>query len=275
MQSHNIKNPIARLVIKLTIFCSVLFLLFRTEIDRWRQMRMPLPELREGKTILEDDFESGDLADFWMEGDRGEGRYEAGAMVITNTFVHAGESALQITVREGDIPQIGSDGLENERAEMDSGKHPYLGTQKCYRFAFLVPQDFPVVDVRLVISQIKQRGKRGGPIVAQRFVNDTHTVVVDDDVAGFKRRYDLPAIEREVWHEMEYSIGYSTGDDGFIQILMNGKEVVRYQGPTAIANNQNEFYHKFGLYRDRMKEPMTIYFDDFKISELEIVKPTE
>ena len=57
---------------------------------------------------------------------------------------------------------------------------------------------------------------------------------------------------------------------------MNGKRVVNYKG--ALGNNsaKNLFYYKVGLYRDKMKEPMTIYFDNHRTGRrMEAVDPAK
>ena len=36
-------------------------------------------------------------------------------------------------------------------------------------------------------------------------------------------------------------------------------------GSLGEANAKNAFYHKIGLYRDQMKKPMTIHFDNHTV----------
>ena len=48
---------------------------------------------------------------------------------------------------------------------------------------------------------------------------------------------------------------------------MNGTRVVSYQVPTAIQGGEDGIYNKFGLYRDRWDEPMTIFFDDYTLGD--------
>ena len=57
---------------------------------------------------------------------------------------------------------------------------------------------------------------------------------------------------------------------------MNGKRVVNYKGPLGNSGVRNLFYHKIGLYRDKMKEPMTIYFDNYRTGKsVEAVDPAK
>lgn len=227
-----------------------------------------LPALGVETVLLEDDFESGDLAEFWRSGDAGSGRYEEGAVVVTNELAHSGERAVAITVREGDVAEPGE---TNDRAELDSGKQPLLGRVVRYRFAVRNPPDFPIVENRLVIAQIQQQELHNGPMIAQRFRGGRRQLTIRKLGSTLKwlQYFDLPDLEPGVWREMQYTIGYSTGADGFVQVRMNDQEVVRYSGVTAAPRDEHRFYHKFGLYRDRCPEPMTIYFDDYRVSEVE------
>ena len=229
-----------------------------------------IPRVVHEKQILADGFESGELEPFWKPGDSGSGRFEPGAVVHSQDVAFSGRYSVEITVREGDIDQPGDVGVRTERAELDSGKHDFLNRQIRYRFAVRISKHFPIVDNRLVISQIKQKGLRGGPIVAQRFREGRHYITVRKLGSHVKRRlyFELPELEPEVWHLMQYTVRFSHGSDGFVHVLMNGKEVVRYCGQTGDANAKEYFYHKFGLYRDRWPDPMTIYFDDFRMSEV-------
>ena len=51
--------------------------------------------------------------------------------------------------------------------------------------------------------------------------------------------------------------------------------VASYAGPLAAPGSKNAFYHKIGLYRDHMKQPMTIYFDNYGMgANYQSVDPT-
>src|SRR5262249_21397663 len=116
---------------------------------------------------LFDGFEGDAVAPFWRPGDAGEGRVVPGGGAVCEEYARSGTRAVRITVREGDIEQLGGDGQKVERAELDSGKQPLVGGEAWYGFSVLVPPGFPVVDNRLVIAQWKQNGVGGSPLVAQ------------------------------------------------------------------------------------------------------------
>jgi len=212
--------------------------------------------------VLNDGFEGEALANFWLPGNYGSGLHVPGAIQISTNYARSGTHSAEITVREGDIDAAGDDGTRVERAELDSGHFPLRGREAWYGFSLLVPKDFPLVDDRLVIASCKQSDV-SRPIVAQRFRNGLHTVTVESQ--GHKESYKLPPIPLGQWIDMIYHVRYSTGTDGLVEIWMNGKKVVTYSGSAADPTAKNAFYHKIGLYRDRLNVPMTIYYDNYSM----------
>ena len=66
---------------------------------------------------------------------------------------------------------------------------------------------------------------------------------------------------------MVYHVRYSRGGDGRIEVWMDGKRVVSYEGPTASGAGADRFYNKVGLYRDRWRAPMTMYVDNYALGD--------
>jgi hypothetical protein len=225
-----------------------------------RQGNDDLTSVSNSIPVLRDGFEGKTLEDFWLPGNYGSGLHVPGAIRLSTNYVRSGRQSAEITVREGDIDAAGDDDTRVERAELDSGHFRLRGRDAWYGFSLLVPKDFPIIDDRLVIASCKQSDV-SRPIVAQRFRNGKHTVTVESQ--GRKESYNLPPIPLGEWINMVYHLRYSTGSDGLVEIWMNGKQVVRYSGPAADPDAKNAFYNKIGLYRDRIKVPMTIYYDNY------------
>jgi hypothetical protein len=143
---------------------------------------------------------------------------------------------------------------------LDSGHFNLRGQEAWYGFSVLVPRDFPIVDVRLVISSCKQSDV-ARPLTAQRFRNGKHTLTVESH--GRKHEYRLPDLPLGKWVDIVCRARYSTGEDGLFQLWMDGRQIASYSGPLADPASKNAFYHKIGLYRDRMMKPMRIYFDNY------------
>jgi hypothetical protein len=225
---------------------------------------------------LADGFESDSLAGFWLPGDYGTGLYAPGAVVISRDHARTGTHAARITVKEGDIEQRGDDGRRVERAELDSGHYRLLGRDVYYGFSFLLPPEFPIIDNRLVLASIKQSDVEGSPLIGQRFRGGRHSLTIrPPGVTGSGKSYELPAIQLGRWCDMVYHVRYSTGEDGIIEVWMNGARLVSYRGKTASPAGADQFYHKVGLYRDRWKEPMTMYVDNYRLGDsFEAVDPS-
>jgi hypothetical protein len=64
-----------------------------------------------------------------------------------------------------------------------------------------------------------------------------------------------------------YHVRFSTDTDGRVEVWVDGKQVVSHKGDTADKDGENKFYNKIGLYRDRWKEPMTVYFDNYTLGD--------
>jgi hypothetical protein len=226
--------------------------------------------------LLYDGFESPTLAPFWRPGSDGSGRYAEGAVVLTDERARSGRRSARITLREGDVRQVTDSGKENERAELDSGKHPLLGQDVWCGFSFLVPEGFPIVDVRLVLNQWKQSGLAGSPIVAQRYREGRSTITVRDlrTRGEWRAVVELEPIHPDRWNDMVFHVRFATDASGLIEVWRNRHSVARISGPTASVEGKPYFYHKLGLYRDRMAEPMTVYVDDYTLGgSFEAVDP--
>jgi hypothetical protein len=212
---------------------------------------------------LRDSFESNSLALFWLPADYGDGRYVPGAIKISTNYARSGSRSVEVTVHEHDIAQDGGDGRMTERADLDSGHFNLLSQDGWYAFSFLFPTNFPIGNTRLVFGSCKQTDVPR-PILAQRFRNGRHTFTIESHHR--RKDYTFPKLTLGQWHDMIYHVRYATNETGVVQVWMNGKKVVDYKGPTAETGYRNAFYHKIGLYRDQMKQPMTVYFDDYIFS---------
>ena len=116
----------------------------------------------------------------------------------------------------------------------------------------------------------------GSPLIGQRYRRGRHTLTIRPPGVESDRAkdYRLPEIRPGRWHDMVCHVRYSAADDGTIEVWMDGARVVSYAGPTASPRGADRFYNKIGLYRDRWKQSMTIYFDDYALGEsFEVVKP--
>jgi len=221
-----------------------------------------------GELSLADDFESGMLAGFWRSGGEGHGRYEEGAVSITDEVSRTGRYAVRMDVGDGFIAQDDGEGSYTERTELDSRKHSLLGQTINISYSLMIPEDFPIVDTRLVISQVKQSGVSVGPLLAQRFRDDRHYLTIRKLKGASKQqlKFELPDLIPGEWHDFRIQMKFSSQQDGFASFWMDGDQLVSFKGRTAHPRGKNKFYHKTGMYRDHLDQPMTLYMDDYVLN---------
>jgi hypothetical protein len=195
-----------------------------------------------------------------------------GRLTVQPDVVRAGAAALRFEVREREVAQVGGDGEDTERTELREAKALWarFGETHEYRFSMYVPADFPIVDRRLVTAQWKQRcddcAKGRSPIVAQRFRRGVLFVTIETPMGRQTiGRYHGPVLAR--WLDLRYRIRFGVAD-GAVAAQVNGAPVADYRGPLGFPDDHPEVRFGFGLYRDRMSEPMVIYFDEYRKERL-------
>ena len=219
----------------------------------------------------QDGFEEPKLRSIWTAE-----RMVPGAFSTQSEIVHSGHSAAQITLRANDcFEEASDDGAASERDELTEARRFWSQSGRTYeyRFSLYLPRDFPIVETRLVITQWKQLCEWGScrpdnPVLAIRYVGGVVFVTRKND-GGQVTIYRSQGEMRGRWLDFRFVTRFSQRDDGAIDGWMNGQQIVKYRGVTAYRAAQGYpahgfFYFKMGLYRDLMKQPMTIYLDDFR-----------
>ena len=210
-----------------------------------------------------DDFETGTIGPLWRTH-----RVKPGGVVVQHDIVRSGHSALRFELHEGDKAGVGGDGEATERAELQEADHlqARFGETHEYAFSMYVPADFPIVDTRLITAQWNQPcadcSKNRSPMVAQRYRRGTLFVTIET-LNGRTTIYRHPDKIQGQWIDLRYRIRFGW-TDGAVTLWVNGARVVDYRGPLGYPDDPPEIYFKFGLYRDRIAEPMVIYFADYR-----------
>lgn len=233
----------------------------------------PASSLKTAATSQEiyDGFEAKSLSDVWLTT-----KVEKDAVVLQSEIVRSGSGAAKITLRQGDRREAASAGsLENERDELVERKDLYSPEDIGYSYAFsvFIPQDFPIVSTRLILAQLKQSDSGGAaksdnPLIALRYVGGELSVSTQHDdkkITRYKTKEDI----RGQWLDFVIHVKFSRTPGGFVRVSMNGHELFHYTGVTAYDEaggyaKNSLFYFKMGLYRDRMPESMTAYFDEYR-----------
>ena len=82
-------------------------------------------------------------------------------------------------------------------------------------------------------------------------------------------RYQTTCEIRGRWTNFVFHIRHARTSDGFVRMWIDGEKVLDFHGPTAYGNHfgypeNGRFYFKMGLYRDDMKEPITLFIDEYR-----------
>jgi hypothetical protein len=223
-----------------------------------------------------DDFEAPQLNRIWTTG-----KMERRSFEIQSTIVRKGKNAAKITLRTGDVVEAGNDSsLASERDELEEAEYLNSVEDKKYeyRFSMFLPDSFPIVPTRLIIAQWKQRCHQkicsdDSPIFAVRYQSGKLMITLNTD-SGRHKLYELKEEVRNRWLDFRFQIRFSEDTDGEVVGFLNDQSIINYQGVTSYTpkrgydSKNNRYYFKMGLYRDRMLEPMAIYIDEYRKTEI-------
>ena len=223
-----------------------------------------------------DGFEGRRLSSIWQTN-----RMERHAFEIQSEKVYKGKSAAKITLRTGDVAEAATaTDKATERDELLESESLFSVEGKKYEYEFnlFLPENFPIVPVRLVIAQWKQdcpfcACSEYNPILAVRYVSGKLFVTLKTDSV----RHILYETNQEIrnkWHNFRFQVRFSRRPDGEIDAFLDNEKIIAYTGITSYSescglfSDKNKYYFKMGLYRDRMPEPMSIYIDEYRKREL-------
>lgn len=208
------------------------------------------------------------LSDIWRTD-----KIAPGALVFDSTIFRAGQYSAKITIRPGDNLNPEGTTERDELREVNSLNSPE-GAGYSHRFSIFIPTDFPIVPVRLVLAQWKQRedpkfpASVNNPVLALRYVDGELFVTLQTSeirTRVFSTREEV----RGGWLDFQFNVIFDrTGATGFVQAWLNGLQIINFRGVTAYTEEygyppNSVFYFKMGLYRDVMDIPMTAYFGEY------------
>ena len=213
---------------------------------------------------LKDDFETGELSPIWATD-----KLANSALCHISSPTRTGNGALSVTLAPYDKAEFTKAGNITERAELmeASAVRLKMGVEAWYAFSFLLPSDFPIVKTRLVIAQWKQAcldcSLKRSPMVSLRYIDQELKVYIENMKGRgklFQEKMDL--LNR--WVDMVFRIMPKADGDGILQVWMDGRQIVDYQGALGFTDNKEETYFKMGLYRNHMGKTMQIIIDRFR-----------
>lgn len=186
-----------------------------------------------------------------------------------------GRTSIEITLRPGDgLKQDCAYSPPSERDELLERKAlgPVEGATYFYGFGVYLPEDFPVLDNRLVLAQWKQHHGPGvsliSPPLAVRYVNGDFFITLQTS-EDRKVLYKTDEEVRGRWIDLDFLFSFRRDDQGHINTWMEGQKIIDFNGNTCYSEEHgytgpSKFYFKMGLYRDTLPIPMTAHFSDFR-----------
>lgn len=178
---------------------------------------------------------------------------------ITQDEKKHGEHALIITVHKGDK----SNG-NTERSEFQDPEKLGLDQEVWYRLDFKIPDNFPELDLRTVIWQLKQNGGNN-PLVSMRVINGK--LNIKQRFSNHEIIYKATEPFNEIkgkWLRLVIQANVSKINKGFVNIYLDDQLIVSNRGINAYTSQDPKTYFKFGLYRNQTELPMTIFFDNYR-----------
>jgi hypothetical protein len=240
-------------------------------------------EIRSVGSEVYDGFEEPSLSKVWETS-----RFSDGAVRLQATVVRAGHGAAEVSVHSGDKFEAGISGnSDSERAELMEARALVSKERTTYEYAFSMffPETFPIVPTRLVIAQWKQYCPESrvcsddSPVLAIRYMSDTLRITQDIG-KKFIVLWEEKGTFRGRWLDFRVQARFSPGADGKVSAWLGDRNLVSFSGVTANATNDSTgytspgyFYFKMGLYRNVMREPMTVYIDEYRKRRLREPEP--
>lgn len=211
-----------------------------------------------GLMVIHDNFDHGLRPDIWSTK-----RIETGRFSYVQ---NAGRNALKVDLHQGDKQAVNSQGIITERSEISENPNILLplGTKVWYRFSFFFPKDFPPLDNRTVFAQWKQYAPEDkSPFISFRYINGELSCKIVNSESKNVKNFPKSGDWRDAWHQITTNYQLNTNQQGFVHVLVDGEELVNYEGELGYQSDNPLTYFKMGLYRDQAKPPQTVFFANY------------
>ena len=188
----------------------------------------------------------------------------------------AGGKALRFELRPGET-WVNESG-PTFRAEISTKDVARMNSVRWYRFALLLPRDFPIEDNRLVLFQWHGSDKKylgepsRSPVLALRYSqgnlslslrHSPERIVHDPEAVPAEKLFKTSKFPLGEWNEFVVEARWSFTDDGYVNMWWNGKQVVKYRGPVGYNDDVGP-YVQFGLYRDDSPKTYVSYISEVR-----------
>lgn len=191
-------------------------------------------------------------------------RIEPGRYSYTN---YLGTPAIRVDIQKGDRQATDTFGKISERSEIS--EHPSIqlphGLDIWYGFFFCFPSDFPTIDNRTVVAQLKQYTQNPeSPFWSLRYQNGVLICQITGQDLLQSIKFKQEGEWRGQWHQA--LLNYQLGKDkqGYMNMWVDDQPFAQHQGSMGYTPTEDITYFKMGLYRDQVEEPQSVYFSHFR-----------
>jgi hypothetical protein len=165
-------------------------------------------------------------------------------------------TAERFEVRDGDCnsqPDWNDCTSDRDRSELseDNGRDDQIsnyGGTYWYSWSIFIPKDFQDVDpANIILGQFKQRNVLNAALIFKMYFG-TYMLKV---APGETSEIDIsPEGAKGKWLDVIIHTKWTTENDGFTKVWVNGFQEADHTGPTTF--NNNDIYFKYGIYRSRI-----------------------
>jgi len=215
---------------------------------------------------------------------RWEGGHNDSYHIVNDTAAY-GENALRIDITPNETTQGGEDRPVKNRVEFGISPLHAECHEVWYGWAFMIPEDFiDKPENGTGFNVIAQWHDQSGDPDNRSTLNPPISVLygTQNGVSGIGIKYGLNdinrhfmaevPIEKGVWHELIFHIGWSQDWDGFTVAWLDGEMITNgtVEGPNM--HHWRPHYWKAGLYRGEVGQDSaltnnSIFYDEFRIGQ--------
>ncbi len=145
--------------------------------------------------------------------------------------------------------------------------------ERWYSYSLYLPSDgFKIDSNNDIISQWHQGSGSGSPTTTLRIKNDRF-FLKSGPTKEERVDYDIAEVQKDAWNEFVFHIVHSGGEDGLVEVWLNGEQVLNIKG-----GNLNKDFDlprwKIGIYKDDWNYDETtdtdlriMYFDNVRMGD--------
>jgi len=213
---------------------------------------------------------------------RWEGGHNDSYEIVTD-YVRSGSKAFRIDITPDETTQGGDDRPVKNRVEFGISPQHYECDEVWYGWSFMIPENFTdLAENGTGFNVIAQWHDQSGNPDNRSTLNPPISVLYGskDGLTGIGIKYGLndvnrhfmaeEVIEKGVWYDLIFHIGWSQDWDGFTEVWMNDEQITNgtVEGPNM--HHWRAHYWKAGLYRGEVGQDATltnnsIFYDEFSI----------